>query len=785
MTHAFRSFCSALLIGALASHPAAAAHAPPPSAIATAKHRTHGVDLPMSQGTLSLQLIRANVLRVHFAPEGKRTPPTLVMAPDTSDSDAGPTQVYRSKREVVLRSTQLQVVLDRVHGTLTVRLPGATQPLLTQTDLGALARGRIAVGFAAGAPLYGIGSFDAFENAGADLLRTGTQIAKAGHQGHAGAPLVWSTDGFAVLVDSKGASFDLGSDELSVDKLSRPDATYYLIAGEPKAIFAAVADLSGHAQLFPKWAMGFTNSQWGIDQKELLDIVRTYRTKHIPIDNFTLDFDWKAWGEDHYGEFRWNPVKFPDGPSGQLAKELAAEGMQLTGIMKPRIHVDTVEGRYATDHDLWVPGEKVSDDYFSHKPVKDVDFDLPLTRTWFGDLAMKYAFDQGIVGWWNDEADETGDDTQFLNMQRSLYDAQRKHTDVRVWSVNRNFWLGSQRYAYGLWSGDIETGFASMAGQRQRMLASVDVGAMLWGMDTGGFKGHPSNENYARWMQFAAFVPIFRVHGVFGEKRQPWHYGDKAERAATAAIRLRYRLLPYVYAYAWQYHAHGVGLVRPLTFDWPHDPKVRNDVDAWMFGESLLVSPVVQQGQTHKQIYLPAGAWTDWFTGKRYAGGQTVTLDVDSTNWSDIPLFIRQGAIIPTQPVMDYVDQHPVPTVSVDVFPATHATHFDYYDDDGRTYAYERGVYYLQRMDTQRRADGSVRFALAAPTGSYAPALRHYLVKIHGTAAHAVAGLSHRYADLKALRQADGEGWATGSDRYGPVTWIRMNARHAQSITLR
>ena len=119
---------------------------------------------------------------------------------------------------------------------------------------------------------------------------------------------------------------------------------------------------------------------------------------------------------------------------------------------------------------------------------------------------------------------------------------------------------------------------------------SFDVVVNVYG---GGFNGHPSDENYARWIEFGAFTPIFRVHGTFNEKRQPWRYGPIAETAATKAIRLRYKLIPYIYAYQRAGYAHGVGLVRPLTFAWPDDPKVRDDVDAWLFGQWLLVSPVV------------------------------------------------------------------------------------------------------------------------------------------------------------------------------------------------
>jgi alpha-glucosidase (family GH31 glycosyl hydrolase) len=368
-------------------------------------------------------------------------------------------------------------------------------------------------------------------------------------------------------------------------------------------------------------------------------------------------------------------------------------------------------------------------------------------------------------------------------MQRALYDSQRGVSNQRVWSINRNFWLGSQRYAYGLWSGDIATGFPSMAGQRARMLSAINVGAMQWGMDGGGFKdGTPTPENYARWIQFGAFTPIFRVHGELGQKRQPWVYGPIAEKAATAAIRLRYALIPYIYSYEHARRATGVGLVRPLLFDWPDDPNLRNDVDSWLFGEWLLASPVVVQGQTAKDIYLPAGRWTDWFSGKVYDGGRSIRLAIDSKTWSDIPLFIREGAIIPTRPPEDYVGEQPLTQLDVDVFPAAQRSTFDYYDDDGSTYDYEHGAYFLQPLSAQRRAN-AIQLELGAASGSFKPALRFYLLKVHGAAAASVGQL-RAFADLDALQHSGGEGWARGHDRYGDVTYVRVAAARAAQITI-
>lgn len=775
---------AALLATAWQAH--AAAQAAPGTRLAV-QVRPGGADLRVSGDTFALRLIAGNVLRVHFIPATGVTAPTLVMAPTAPAASSGPpVAASRDGGGLTLRQGQLRVVWDEDSGTLALFSAGDHDPVLRVRRLASLAGGTLALSFAREAPLYGIGGTDAFDEHPPGLLRSGRLVAKAGAQGDAGAPLVWSTAGFGVLIDSKGATFDLAPGSLRVSGLSRPDPDLYLIAGSPEAIFATVADLSGHAPLLPKWSLGFINSQWGIDEQELLADVRTYRARHIPLDAFELDFDWKAWGADDYGEFRWNEQKFPDGPSGKLAQELDRSGVHLIGIMKPRIHIDTIEGRYATTHHLWIPGQKPSLDYFSHKPVKDLDFDNPATRAWFFNPTLEASFKSGIVGWWNDEADEAGGDTQFLSMERALYEGQRARSSTRVFSLNRNFWLGAQRYAYGLWSGDIQTGFASMARQRSRMLSAIDVGEMWWSMDGGGFHGHPSDETYARWIEFGAFTPIFRVHGTYQEKRQPWRYGPIAERAATAAIRLRYQLLPYMYSYAWHDHVAGVGLVRPLDFAWPQDPSLRNDSSAWLFGQYLLVSPVVEQGQTEKRLYLPAGIWTDWSSGKVYVGGKSVTLAVDSKSWSDIPLFIRQGAIIPTQPVEDYVDERPLSTVRVEVFPGSTRTHFDYYDDDGNTYSYEHGNYFLQRLSAQD-TPGAVNLIIAAPSGTYRPALTHFVFAVHRTLATRVtrdtAPVTH-VADLASLRQCAGACWSTGSDRYGGVTFIKLPAGVAMHVRL-
>jgi alpha-glucosidase (family GH31 glycosyl hydrolase) len=749
-------------------------------------HAAPGFDVPLGADTLRVELTAPNTLHVQYRRAGQAPAPTIVIDPAAAAAHCPAAEVAEDDTAMRLHCAQLEAVWDKQEGDLRIGLPGQP-PLLRQFAPGSLAHGRLSLIHAKGEPMYGIGGFDAVEPATAGLLRDGYRTVTAGEQGHAGAPFVWTTAGYGVLVDGVGGQIALGDTRIDA-RMFDGGLDYYVFVGDPHAIFGALAQVSGRSPLFPKWAMGFTNSQWGIDQKELLDIVHGYRERHIPLDNFTLDFDWKAWGEDHYGEFRWNEQKFPDGDSGRLKSLLDTQGVHLTGIMKPRIHLHTVEGREASGHGYWLAQSDPAPDYFSGKPVREIDFANPAARAWFFNAALKHSFATGMVGWWNDEADDVAVDLQHMDMQRALYDGQRAISNLRVWSLNRNFHLGAQRYAYGLWSGDIRTGFASMAGQRQRMLSAINVGAMQWGMDGGGFKGGtPTPENYARWIQFGAFTPVFRVHGELGQHRQPWVYGPVAEKAAADAIRLRQSLIPYIYSSEYRRRTTGVGLVRPLLFDWPSDAHLRNDYDAWLFGDSLLVAPVVEEGQTVKPVYLPAGEWIDWFNGQRYAGGQTIEHQADAKTWSDIPLYVREGAIIPLAPAMDYVGQHPLTQLEVELFPAAQASRFDYYDDDGTTYGYEHDDYFLQSMQLQARGH-AVELVIGAPQGSYQPALRSWLLKFHGPAANAVASNGRAleaFTSVDALRASPDDGWATGHDRFGPVTWVRVAAGRVQSIALK
>ena len=742
-------------------------------------------------GVLEVQAVAPNVVRVHYQPGGKATPRTLVMDPAFQPLQSDSIRYQKQGDLEILTSPEMNVTVNGSQFTVAIRNHAGKAILAFKPDTGGRRGGGIVMEHDANEILYGIHALDLADD-DSGVLRPAGGAASAGVQGNAGGPFLL-TRTYAVLIDSDGGSFQTRDDTIRF-RGSRPDSECFVMVGPPLKTMSALAMLTGRPPMPPKWTLGFLNSQWGSTEQEWRQITDTYQEKGIPVSGYIFDFDWKAWGEDDYGEWRWNstsgpgnsnPNTFPDGASGKFAAEMLARGIHLAGILKPRILLQTADGKptkaaqYATEHNLWYPNEKRGEDYFTHRPAANLDFARPETRTWFWENLIP-AFHSGMAAWWNDEADRDGQNVfnnfQFLNMARALFEGQRSISNERVWSINRNYYLGAVRYAYAEWSGDIGTGFQSMAYQRRRMIATLNLGESAWSMDTGGFNGHPSAENYARWMEFGAFVPVFRVHGGHNEKRQPWVYGPVAEAAAKRIMRLRYDLMPYIYSNARAAEETGIGLVRPLFWEFPDDDRCAAETSAWMFGDALLVSPIVEMGQAVHSVYLPKGSWLDFSSGKRIAGGAGISVSTDAAAWQDVPLYVRDGSILATQPASPGNQLSPAAPLVLDVFPsASRQAAFLVYDDDGNTYAYEKGEFFRQEVAATRSA-ASTQVALAAATGTFKPHFTSYIVRAHqAAAAVAIDGTPlHKFATPEAFRASTDPGWVSSTDRFGGVTEVRI-----------
>lgn len=826
-----RRLCSALLALALvcsffcveALH--ANAYAGTLGNVLTASVSGDTLTLTVDNGTepgddiLELQVCEADILKVNYRPNGiASSASTPMIDPDRVWQAVG-AQIDASGDPITITTEAMQISIQRNPCRMTVKKADGTV-LFWEPESGGVFHDGVRFVRSAGQNMYGLSSYACFDGNGQLLRNDTTAAVQAGQQGNSGGPFVWSTAGYGLLIDSDGGypvvestsgklEFYYGDTTTEGRRYFKDNVEYYVLLGEPEDIMENYAHVTGQSPMMPEWSLGFSNYEWGIDQAELYAMIDTYRAKGIPLDSYGIDYDWKNYGSDNYGEFTWNTNNFPDAASSALKNKLEGEGVKLIGITKPRIVTKlsdgtvTQQGQAAIAGDYFYPGHAEYTDYFYPVTVRSIDpYDEAVREWWWEHSAA--AFDLGISGWWNDETDTVASGAAnywfgnftTLHLSQAIYEGQREHTNdtVRVWQTARNYYPGTQRYATTIWSGDVGTQFAideniwwtnGLNDQKAAMLSTINNGQMKWGSDGGGFNQNtgtienPSPELYTRWLQLAAFSPVFRVHGNFNHQRQPWYYGFTAEENSKAVIQLRYSLMPYIYSYEQKALEKGVGLVKPLVFDYPNDANVANDSDAWMFGDWLLAAPVTERYQTSKWIYLPAGTWIDYFTGLVYQGGQYVEYAVNGESWTDVPLFIKQGAIIPTQKALNYTSEEAVSEIMLDIFPSSAQSSFRLYDDDGSSYDYESGEYFKQTVTAQDRGTAGVSVDLSARTGSYASSYQAYLVKLHGKAASQVrlgGTVLTKYSDLGALRAASGEGYAVGRDIYGDVTYVKVAA---------
>jgi alpha-D-xyloside xylohydrolase len=327
-----------------------------------------------------------------------------------------------------------------------------------------------------------------------------------------------------------------------------------------------------------------------------------------------------------------------------------------------------------------------------------------------------------------------------LETVRGVYQSQRKTSEQkRVFIMTRSAFAGQQHYGSGLWSGDVASSWEMLRKQVPAGLSYSLTGCPNFNTDIGGFfcgwyntKGAntaPQNpqyqELYIRWMQYGLFCPVFRSHGA-DAPREIWQFGKKGEMVYDVIekmIRLRYRLIPYLYSTAWQVTSNNESYLRPLFCDFATDKKVWDMTDEFMFGRSILAAPILDPQYTQEQIiredamtgwdkknvkmengeqmvdwsaskevtkYLPKGVlWYDFWTGKAYQGGQTLTLQ---TSLELVPMFVRAGSILPLGPDMQYTGEKQWDHLEILLYPGADGD-FTLYEDEGDTYNYEHGIY--------------------------------------------------------------------------------------------
>jgi alpha-D-xyloside xylohydrolase len=507
---------------------------------------------------------------------------------------------------------------------------------------------------------------------------------------------------------------------------------YYFVHGETiDQLIHGYRTLTGHAPLMPKWVLGLWQSrQRYTTQKELLSVVKEFREREIPFDTIVLD--WFYWQEDQWGSHEFDPTRFPD-PKGMvdaLHNDLHA---QIMISVWPKFYVGTEHYNEFDSRGWLYPRNVLKKERDWVGPGYTSSFYDPYgadARQLYWDQINEHLFSKGFDAWWLDATEpdihsnlsleETrlrigptalGTAARYLNSYTlvhsgGIYENQRKtDPDKRVFILTRSVFAGQQRYATATWSGDIVTRWYDMKAQISAGLNFNISGVPWWTMDIGGFSVEPRFERNvkpedleewrefnARWFQFGTFIPLLRVHGEF-PYREMFNIAPAehpAYQAMLAYDKLRYRLMPYLYSLAAKVSFEDYTMMRALVMDFGQDKKVKAIGDQYMFGPALLINPVTQFKARARALYLPAGTgWYNLKTGAFQAGGKSIIAEAPL---AEIPIFVREGSIIPFGPELQYTMEKQADPIRLYVYTGRDGE-FTIYEDEGINYNYEKGQY--------------------------------------------------------------------------------------------
>ncbi|MBU3010371.1 glycoside hydrolase family 31 protein [Polaribacter vadi] len=496
---------------------------------------------------------------------------------------------------------------------------------------------------------------------------------------------------------------------------------YYFIYG-PKMqdVVANYTDLTGkpHA-LPPLWALGFHQCKWSYyPESNVKEITKTFRDLQIPCDAIYLDIDYM----DGFRCFTWDKNYFPD--PKRMVTELEEDGFKTVVIIDPGIKIDL-------EYDVFK--EALDKDYFCKRADGPYmkgkvwpgecyfpDYTKPEVREWWSGLFQELIEEIGVKGVWNDmnepavmdvpnksfpndvRHDYDGNHCSHrkahniygMQMARATYHGLKKYSyPKRPFVITRAAYSGTQRYT-STWMGDNVATWEHLAianNQAQRMAMS---GFSFAGSDIGGFAEQPQGELFARWIQLGIFHAFCRVHssGDHGDQ-EPWVFGHEITDIVRKFVELRYQLLPYLYTAFWKHINHGTPILKSLVLFDQEDAQTHYRSDEFVYGEQILVCPIQEPNAKGRRMYIPRGKWYNFWTNEVVEGGKEIWVDAELDS---MPIFIKEGAVIPKYPVQQYVGEKNFDEITLDVYYKAGKEKSQLYDDAHDGYDYKKGRYSLR-----------------------------------------------------------------------------------------
>jgi len=551
----------------------------------------------------------------------------------------------------------------------------------------------------------------------------------------------WKPDGSVSYLALKALSPvpDSQQNKLSLYSEMGNQIDYYFIKGKNMDdVISGYRTLTGKSQIMPKWAMGYWQSRERYKtQDELLGALKEFRKRQIPIDNIVLD--WSYWPKDAWGSHDFDPERFPDAKA--MVDSVHKMNAKIMISVWPKFYI-TTEHYKEFDRNGWMYQQAVKDsirDWIA--PGYIGSFYDPYSvgaRKLFWKQMQDKLYSKGIDAWWMDASEPNvrdctdmeyrkklcgptalGPSTKYFNTYalmnaQAIYEGQRGvDPDKRVFLLTRSGFAGLQRYSTATWSGDIATRWEDMKAQISAGLNFSMAGIPYWTMDIGGFCVEKRYENgqhqfdktgvensdlkewrelNTRWYQFGAFAPLFRAHGQF-PFREVYNIAPDNHPAYKSIVyytKLRYNMMPYIYSLAGMTYFKDYTIMRALVMDFEKDVKVNNVSDQYMFGPALMVCPVSKYEARSREVYFPESTgWYDFYSGKYIRGGQMLNVEAP---FEKIPLYVREGSIIPYGPDIQYTSEKPAENITLFVYGGQNGS-FTFYEDEGENYNYEKGKY--------------------------------------------------------------------------------------------
>ncbi len=429
---------------------------------------------------------------------------------------------------------------------------------------------------------------------------------------------------------------------------------YTVFVGSADEVIATYRDLTGRSPLMPSWALGYIHCRERFhSSQEILETANRFHREGLPIS--VIVQDWQYWGKYGWNSMRFDEAHYPDPKA--LTDSLHRMDIRLMLSVWSKIDKGSEVGREMNAAGHYIAG------------TDWIDFFSPEAAGAYWRNFRERLVPLGIDAWWQDATEPENDDLvgRWVNhgkwqgervrnvypllVNRTVYDGLREAGIGQPMILTRCGFPGIQRYGSALWSGDVGNDWETFRRQITAGLGVQAAGIPWWTYDAGGFF-RPGNqytdqayiERMLRWIETSVYLPLMRVHGYMSNT-EPWNYGPEAQRIIGQCLAERYRLMPYIEKCAERVANEGYTLMRPLVFDFAADAEALRQKHEYMFGPSMLISPVTEPGVTEWRTYLPQqkGGWYDYHTGQHYDGGQYVTTPVSLER---IPVFVRDKKML-------------------------------------------------------------------------------------------------------------------------------------------